>query len=90
MEGLSGVLRLTAVALEALSRFEATTIAGFGVLLGVSLRGDMVRSFVSWVFYGGSRPKRTRHMPLASVSVECSLCTALPGLPVFFCQPYAV
>ena len=37
MQGFSSPLSLALVALEALVRFEATTLSGFGVLFGVSL-----------------------------------------------------
>ena len=39
LEGLGGVLRLAAVALQALLRFEAAALSGFGLFFGVSLRG---------------------------------------------------
>jgi hypothetical protein len=53
LEGLSGVLRLAAITFEALLRFEAAALSGFGLLFGVSLRerhGALLR-FV-WVFCG--------------------------------------
>jgi hypothetical protein len=39
VEGLGGVLRLAAVALQALPRFEAAALSGFSLFFGVSLRG---------------------------------------------------
>jgi hypothetical protein len=38
LEGRSGMLRLAAVARETRMRFQATTLAGFGVVFGVSFR----------------------------------------------------
>ena len=53
LEGLDGVLRLAAVAREALLRCEAAALSGFGPLFGVLLRerhGALLR-FV-WVLCG--------------------------------------
>ena len=38
VEGLGGVLRLAAVALQALPRFEAAALSGFSLFFGVSFR----------------------------------------------------
>jgi hypothetical protein len=53
LEGFGGMLRLAAITCEALLRFEAAALCGFGPLFGVSLRerhGALLR-FV-WVFRG--------------------------------------
>jgi hypothetical protein len=39
LQALGSLLRLEAVTIEALLRFEATTVSGFGVLFGVSFHG---------------------------------------------------
>jgi hypothetical protein len=90
-ESLDGTLRLSVIALEAFSGSAPTALSGCGLFSGVSLcgrHGALLR-FV-WVFCGGSLPKRTQHMLLASVRVECSLRNAPLVLPAFFCHPCAV
>jgi hypothetical protein len=57
MEGLlqdrSGVLRLEAVTLKALSRLEAAALSGFGLFFGVSCGGRHGALLCSiWVFCG--------------------------------------
>jgi hypothetical protein len=91
VQGLGGLLRPAAVTLQALPHSAAAALSGFGLLFDVSLSGrhGVTPSFRAG-FCGSSRPKRMRHMPLASVSVECLLRHVPPGLPTFFWQLCAV
>ena len=85
LESLSGPLRLAAIACKALVCCEAAALSGFGVFFRGSCawgHGALLR-FVR-VCCGGSLPTRTRDMTHASVRVEVSLRTGLPGLPAFF------
>src|SRR5262249_58296674 len=76
---------------KALLHGETAALSGFGLSFRGSFawgHGALLRCMRA--FCGGSLPKRTSHMPLTSVRVECSLCTAHPVLPAFFCRPCAV
>jgi hypothetical protein len=60
VKGLGGVLRLTAVSYETLLRFQATTLASFGELSGVSFPWGHEALLVSVGGFGHcSLPKRT-------------------------------
>ena len=68
LEGLGGVLRLAAITCEALLGLQAAALSGFGLFFGASFGwGHGVLRCSVWDFCGCSLPKRTRHMPLASV-----------------------
>ena len=61
LQGLGGVLRLAAVALDALLSFQAAPVSGSGLFCGVSCTGDhgeFLRSV--GIFCGCSMHKRTR------------------------------
>ena len=45
LQGLRGLLRLTAVTLQALLGFQVATLSGFGMFFGVSCAGGHGRSF---------------------------------------------
>src|SRR5262245_18978744 len=65
LQGLRGLLRLTAVTLQALLGFQVATLAGFGVLFGVSFAGNHgVLLHSLWVLGGCRLPRRPWSMPL--------------------------
>src|SRR6516165_6289618 len=65
LQGLHGLLRLTAVTLQALLGFQVATLAGFGVLFGVSCAADHgVLLHSLWVLGGCRLPRRPWPMPL--------------------------
>ena len=91
LQGLRGLLRLTAVTLQALLRLQATTLAGFGVPFDGSCgKGHGVLLCSVWVFAECGMPKRPCHIPLAAVRAAPPRRHALPGLPAFLWQRYAV
>ena len=92
LEGFGGVLRLAAVAREALVRFEITAPSGLGMFFDLSLYGrhDAAPSFRVGL-WGGRLSKRTEHMPpRVCESGVLSASRAPQYLPTFFCQPSAV
>src|SRR5262245_24091170 len=65
LQGLRGLLRLTAVTLQALLGFQVATLAGFGVFFGVSFAADHgVLLHSLWVLGGCRLPRRPWSMPL--------------------------
>src|SRR6516162_9128987 len=65
LQGLRGLLRLTAVTLQALLGFQVATLAGFGVLFGVSCAADHgVLLYSLWGLGGCRLPRRPWPMPL--------------------------
>src|SRR4051812_33468841 len=91
LEGRCSVLRLAAVAREALLRCAITTASGFGVFFCASFgwrHGTLLTPV--WVCGGGSQSKRTWHTYRASVNTASPLRHVLSGLPAFFGQPSVV
>jgi hypothetical protein len=95
MEGLlqdrGGVLRLKAITLKALPRFETAALSGFGLFFGVSVawgHGGLLDSV--WVFAVAVCPSAGHTYPRASVRTAPLLRHALLLLPAFFHQPCAV
>src|SRR5262245_37264898 len=65
LQGLRGLLRLTAVTLLALLGFQVATLSGFGVLFGVSCAADHgVLLHALWVLGGCRLPRGPWSMPL--------------------------
>src|SRR5262249_28869269 len=65
LQGLRGLLRLTAVTLQALLGFQVATLAGFGVFFGVSFAADHgVLLHSLWVLGGCRLPRCPWSMPL--------------------------
>src|SRR5262245_53498398 len=65
LQGLRGLLRLTAVTLQALLGFQVATLAGFGVLFGISFAADHgILLHALWVLGGCRLPRRPWSMPL--------------------------
>src|SRR5215471_20631443 len=74
LQGLRGLLRLTAVTLQALLGLQVATLAGFGVLFGVSFAADHGVLLHSLWGLGGCRlPRRPWFMPLR----VCEHCVTL-------------
>src|SRR4029434_6858551 len=74
LERLGGLLRLTAVTLQALLGFQVATLAGFGVFFGVSFAADHgVLLHSLWVLGGCRLPRRPWSMPLR----VCEHCVTL-------------
>src|SRR5207253_3174331 len=91
LEGLGGVLRLAAITCEALLHCAAATLSGFGVLFGGSYgEGHGVLLCCGWVLTVAVCRSARDPCPLVSVSMASPQRHALPGLPAFFCQLYAV
>src|SRR5919206_3340900 len=85
LQGLRGLLRLTAVTLQALLGFQVATLAGFGMLFGVSFAADhgiLLHSL--WVLGGCRLPRRPWSMPLR----VCEHCVTLSqDFLLFFGNP---
>jgi hypothetical protein len=92
LQGLRGLLRLTAVTLQALLSVAVATLSGFGLFFRISLRGRhgaFLRCI--WVLFGDSLPKRMRQRPsLHGWQRESALRTAFPALSAFLCWGFAV
>ena len=91
LEGLGGVLRLTAIPCEALVSLEAAALSSFSLFVGISFvwGHDVLLYFVRGD--AGCRISTdTEHLPFVSVSAALRLRHALPGLPAFFCPLYAL
>src|SRR5215471_1354486 len=92
LQGHGGVLRLAALTLKSLLRFETATLSGFGAFFDVSLYGQHGALLTSVeVCGGGSLLKCMRQRPsLHGWQKESALHNAFPALSAFLCWCFAV